>query len=247
MGEIQEVFDDIKSTIGDKGFLILMGCAVAFGLYNLLKGSEGSSGSEVVTVQSVASYPDSVTNADVIISTLQDSIEYSEYEIKEEIQGLGTELNEYLEQNFEATNDFINTGFESQEILMNQNFGEILGGIDGLEKDYSSLKSNVDTIKKQLNNKTVSTNTSTSKPKNNTSKTPNTSTQKTTSYYTYKTKKGLNTNTSIVDALKAIGVDSSMSNREKIASANGIKNYTGSYSQNVSLLSKLKQGKLIKV
>lgn len=51
---------------------------------------------------------------------------------------------------------------------------------------------------------------------------------------------------SIVDALKSIGVDSSYNNRENIAKKNGISNYSGSASQNTQLLNLLKQGKLKK-
>ncbi len=50
---------------------------------------------------------------------------------------------------------------------------------------------------------------------------------------------------SIVDALNSIGVDSAYSNRERIASANGITGYTGSADQNISMLDKLKAGILI--
>uniref|UniRef100_A0AAU8B5C7 NlpC/P60 domain-containing protein n=1 Tax=Dulem virus 39 TaxID=3145757 RepID=A0AAU8B5C7_9CAUD len=52
--------------------------------------------------------------------------------------------------------------------------------------------------------------------------------------------------TSIVDALKAIGEESSFSNRSKIANANGIKVYIGSASQNNKLLELIKTGKLIR-
>lgn len=51
---------------------------------------------------------------------------------------------------------------------------------------------------------------------------------------------------SLVDALKKIGVDSSFSNRTKIANANGISNYTGSMLQNNKLLNLLKKGQLKK-
>lgn len=51
---------------------------------------------------------------------------------------------------------------------------------------------------------------------------------------------------SIVDGLKSIGVDSSMSNRKRIAAANGISNYEGTASQNTKLLNLAKQGKLKK-
>lgn len=62
------------------------------------------------------------------------------------------------------------------------------------------------------------------------------------SYY----KKYTGTSVSLVDALKAIGVDASLNNRKKIAKANGISNYTGTASQNTKLLGLLKTGKLVK-
>lgn len=52
--------------------------------------------------------------------------------------------------------------------------------------------------------------------------------------------------TSIVNALKSIGVDSSPENRKKIAIKNKVYDYEGSSKQNNQLLSKLKAGKLIK-
>ena len=51
---------------------------------------------------------------------------------------------------------------------------------------------------------------------------------------------------SIVEALQSIEVDSSFDNRKKIALLNGISNYSGTESQNIELLSKLKKGLLIK-
>lgn len=52
--------------------------------------------------------------------------------------------------------------------------------------------------------------------------------------------------TSLVDALKSIGVDSSFSHRKKIANANGIKVYIGTAKQNSTLLKLLIEGKLKK-
>ncbi len=75
------------------------------------------------------------------------------------------------------------------------------------------------------------------------SKTKVESSSKTTAYYPkYTGKSG-----SIVTALKAVGVDSSYSNRAKIAKANGITNYKGTAAQNTTLLNLLKKGKLVKV
>ncbi len=52
-------------------------------------------------------------------------------------------------------------------------------------------------------------------------------------------------NTSIVDGLKSIGVDSSFSYRIKIANKNGISMYVGSPSQNMYLLELARNGKLL--
>ena len=49
-----------------------------------------------------------------------------------------------------------------------------------------------------------------------------------------------------MDGLKAVGADSSFSNRKAIAAANGISNYSGTAVQNTALLSLLKLGKLRK-
>lgn len=51
------------------------------------------------------------------------------------------------------------------------------------------------------------------------------------------------TNTSIVDYLNKQGMNSSFSNRKKLADQYGIKNYKGTASQNIELLNKLKAGK----
>lgn len=51
---------------------------------------------------------------------------------------------------------------------------------------------------------------------------------------------------SIVDALKAIRVDSSLESRRNIAAKNGISNYSGTPAQNTKLLNLLVAGKLIK-
>lgn len=54
----------------------------------------------------------------------------------------------------------------------------------------------------------------------------------------------LNVDTSIVDLLKSKGIDSSYSNRKKIASEYGISNYSGTYAQNVQLLNAYKNGSI---
>lgn len=242
MGEIEEVMDDLKGFLGDKGFMIFIAVAVLFGIYNLFKDSSTSTNTDALTpVTAVASYPDAVTNANVIIDTVQESIDYSEGVILDAIQGMGDEIN----VNFEATNDYINKGFENMEYT---------SGLGSSEDLYSSVDKDqiIETITNAQNSlNTQIKNIASSLNGNKSNQLPsaklNQAVNSAKSYYTYKTKSGLNTSTSIVDALKAIGVNSSMDNRAKIASANGIDNYTGSYQQNVELLEKLKSGKLKKV
>jgi LysM repeat protein len=50
----------------------------------------------------------------------------------------------------------------------------------------------------------------------------------------------------IVDALKAINVDSTFANRQRIANANEISNYSGTATQNNQLLSLLRAGRLVR-
>lgn len=51
--------------------------------------------------------------------------------------------------------------------------------------------------------------------------------------------------TSLVMALKSINAECTKEYREKIAEANGIRNYAGTYDQNSKMLGKLKRGELI--
>ena len=77
------------------------------------------------------------------------------------------------------------------------------------------------------------------------SSTSTTTTQSTTSNENYYAAYTGNSS-SLVDALKAVGVsDTSLTNRKKIAVANGINNYSGTAEQNGQLLTLLKAGKLI--
>ncbi|WP_288910820.1 N-acetylmuramoyl-L-alanine amidase, partial [uncultured Thomasclavelia sp.] len=71
----------------------------------------------------------------------------------------------------------------------------------------------------------------------------NSSTSSQTTSTTAKPSKNNYTGGSIVDYLNSIGVNSSFDNRKKLAQENGIKNYTGTASQNTALLNKLRGNK----
>jgi len=88
----------------------------------------------------------------------------------------------------------------------------------------------------------VSNNSQVKKPTGTSTTKTNTTKNQVTYYKACSSKYG-----SISEALKSIGVDGSYSYRKKIAAKNNIKNYTGTAKQNIEMLNKLKQGKLIKV
>ena len=107
------------------------------------------------------------------------------------------------------------------------------------DRDKWDAKKCAKAIVEGILNKSVSTSGSSSSSSSSSSNSSSSS----SIYY----KKYTGTSGSIVSALNAIGVDSSYSNREKIAKANGISNYSGTAEQNTKMLTLLKQGKLKKV
>ena len=269
MAEIVEVFDDIKKHIGDKGFYLLVGAAAIFGIYNLAKGSSGDSADMASTrvVTSVSSYPDAVTNANVIIDTIQNSIDYSQNQIQDSIQGTEDELKDVLDKNFEATNDYINKGFESQKEILDTNFDEINGSLSDIKDSQVDIKESISDMQSSMNsgfsslkgsissvgNKVDTVNKNVTAAKKKTPAKKKTTAKKTTKKadtYKYKTKAGYNTSTSIMDAMKVTtgnyDTKATSATIKKVAAANGIKNYSGTYNQNVTLLSKLKKGTLKK-
>ena len=115
------------------------------------------------------------------------------------------------------------------------------------DKEKWDAKKCAKAIVEGILNKSVSTSgsgsSSSSSSSNSSSSGSSSSSSSSSTYY----KKYTGTSGSIVSALNAIGADSSYSNREKIAKANGINNYSGTAEQNTKMLTLLKQGKLKKV
>lgn len=233
--EVKGFFSDVKDGIGDKGFLILIGAAVLFGLYNLVKSSNDEG---VYTANAYASYPDVDTNSEVVIDSINNTIEGAKDEILGSIDSSYSEIIVDMNEQFQATNDYIKEGIEKTDEMSSK-----LDNVNTAQQVTVSYGTVSDS------GSTAGVSSSGGKPTASTQKSSTTTKVKenTAATYTYKTKAGLNTNTSIVDALKATGVDSGMENRAEIAAANGIKNYTGTAAQNVKMLNMLKAGTLKKV
>ena len=268
MSEITAVFDDVKDAVGDKGFLILGAVVLGIFVINLVKKDDSdATGNTLVQASGYTAYPSVEQNANVIIDTLQNSIDYAQGSIMEQnkenfqdtqdtlndmysgmseqlgelgsnIQYMNDDMKDYLADNFSATNDYINSGLQSQMELINQNNSQLTETINTFienNKTYPTgkLPAQTQPIYSTQPIQTISDN-----------KIPTPRPSKDATFDIPVKRKGLNTNTSIVDALKSVNADSSFESRTKIESANGIKNYRGTYQQNVTMLSKMKAGKL---
>ena len=267
--EVKDLIEDVKDKVGDKGFTVIIVCLVAVGGYLVYRSF--NSGTSYYAPTSVTGYPTVGENADVVMDSVNNAIEGSYNDLSssmssrfEYIDGvldniqsdIGNSTEQIIQNSNQNTGSIIqNSNQNTGSIIQNsnQNTSDIIQNsnqntqqtVNMNKQEVEELKAFVEALKNEVNNS------------NNTPQTPVATTQKTTTTqkatstpkqntYTYTTKSGLNTNTSIVDALKATGADSSFASRQAIAEANGIKNYTGSYEQNVALLNKMKAGNLVK-
>lgn len=105
MSEIREVIGDIKKSTGNKGFSLILLILVGMFLFMLFKQSSGSgSNSTYIVPSGYTSYPDAVTNANVITDEINRNTDYNTSIILEE-----------LGDNFNTTNDYINKGLTNQK------------------------------------------------------------------------------------------------------------------------------------
>lgn len=260
MAEIKEVIDDVKDAVGDKGFLyIILGLGAVFMISFISqssKDSEESTGGAVMT--SYSSYPDTVTNANVIIDSLQNSIDYSEKQIRSDIKDLSDQTGD----SFEATNDYINKGFESSKELAEKIGTDLAGDIHDStnsiikndNKLSNEIKGTIATTAKKTDNLVNERsdqllhdfNHKTDRITDQIDRT-NTSIRDLNNESERRFKQIEYTGTSLTDALKSIGEKSDYAYRKQLAKENGIKNYVASPSQNMILLAHLKNGTLKRV
>ena len=232
---IKEVGNDIKKSLSGNGMYLLLGGGLLLIVY-LLSKSDSSSNLTVATGYSA--YPDAVTNANVIIGEVNDHTTNEISSLKNQLEDTTTLMQEgdnsileKIDTSTESITEKIDTGTE--QILKN-NAESTSSILDTVNQNTNNLSTQISGVENKVNNvvnNTTVNNTQTSK------------TAKTVKYYEpIKSYKG----NSFVDALKKRGVNASMTFRKKIASVNGIKNYTGTAKQNSKLLNLMKKGKLVK-
>ena len=262
MGTIEEVIEDVQEVVKDNKGLVICGIAVIVLIVLLTKNNSGNTDSEEYQLAtSYSSYPDAVTNANTIIDSLQGSIDASDLDMKE-----------FMSDNFSVAKDYISDGLDKVVETNNKLQDTTIQSTDTIRNDISTVNTKVDNVQNYLtttvtpkvdkvqktintvNNTVTNTAKSVKKVESNTNKIKKAvstakpkATAKTTPKSSSKTIKKTNyKGNSFVDGLKTVGVNSSYNNRKKLAQANGIKNYTGTASQNTALLNKLKKGTLKK-
>ena len=233
---ITEISGDIKRAVGGNGVYLLLGGGALLLIVYLL--SKSDSGSNLTVATGYSAYPDAVTNANVIIGEVNDHTTNEISSLKNQLEDTTTLMQEgdnsileKIDTSTESITEKIDTGTE--QILKN-NAESTSSILDTVNQNTNNLSTQISGVENKVNNvvnNTTVNNTSSSK------------TAKTVKYYEpIKSYKG----NSFVDALKKRGVNASMKFRKKIASVNGIKNYTGTAKQNSKLLNLMKKGKLVK-
>ena len=232
---IKEVGNDIKKSLGGNSMYLLLGGGALLLIVYLLSKSDSSSNLTVATGYSA--YPDAVTNANVIIGEVNDHTTNELSALKSQLEDTSSLLQEgdnsileKIDTSTESITEKIDTGTEQ---LIQNNAENTSSILDTVNQNTNNLSTQISGVENKVNNvvNTTVNNTQASK------------TAKTVKYYEpIKSYKG----NSFVDALKKRGVSASMAFRKKIASVNGIKNYTGTAKQNSKLLNLMKKGKLIK-
>lgn len=277
--EVKDFVGDVKDGVGKKGLIVIGVGAALFGLYHYLKASEPS-GEVYYTPTGVTGYPSLDKNADVVIDSVNKTIEgslmemigalgESESNVTGAIADARDDINDTTKEGFDAIGGYVQEGLDkmndlSQKVdsidttpvvqyvpqyipVKGDTITNITDSIVGAVVNGSTAENVTGTVNMPTTNTTTTTTTAAKKPAaKTTTATKTTTTTPKTETYTYTSKSGLNTGTSIVDALKAAGGSGSMAERQKIAAANGIKNYTGTAAQNNAMLQKLKEGNLVK-
>ena len=167
---IDEVTETIKDTVGSKKGLFVIG-GLGVGLVLLSLASKSNDGG-TVNVTSYSSYPDVDRNADVIISSLQNSIDFQTEQLNTSLDiqtgvlsdqlsdSTGTlllsdtmtqgvisngfrEQKDYMSNQFQVQHDLISDGFETQQFLLHNMHEDTMNGIDLLNSNMSNYSQDI--------------------------------------------------------------------------------------------------------
>lgn len=231
--EIREVTDKVEKAFKGNGLLIVGG---VFGVLFLISYMTQKNREQTETVKitgAYSSYPDTVTNADEITDTMQESTDYQTEQLIERIDQLEESLLSEYQGSYPVDEKEQETTDSTTEALAS-NVQSLYAKVNSLDTNSRTLNKNVLSLIDDVSSLGKVVNASDKGSIQNYNG----------DYYKATPYNGV----SIVDGLKAIGEykASSFSSRKRIAKANGINNYTGTAEQNTTLLNKLKSGTLKK-
>lgn len=296
--DIKSIGSSLKKGLGKNGYALLLAGGAVLALVIILRSNKDDKTEDYTVPTGVASYPDVGENADVVISSIGNSIDYAQDEI---IDSIGETIKDSKEDIIENDNNNTDTIIDTikntnpmytdisssdggvsyqtpKEVLSsktdispfeyNATALAVAGTLSGLPvvretlnrsgltqpsitgvaiEDFNRHQTPTDTLQPYKNSSLANGTMRAIKKKSNTNPKTVKKTATKSNVHTSKSTTIKKTNykgNSIVDGLKSAGVNSSYANRKKLAQANGIKNYTGTTSQNTKLLNSLKSGTL---
>lgn len=271
MADIKEIMEQAGTAAKKvaKSPFFLAACGVGIIALVWDSGNRSTGSTETVTFSEATGYegyPDVsgdvstlANNMSAAMQDMYDAMTESNALMQQQMQDSYLQMQEQTAEQFEQMNTVIDNKISNMEFVQREsiqayedyNYGlmesvsSLSAQLNQAQADAAAAKAEAEAAKQSAADalKKASTTTTTT-----TKKTSSSSAAKSTgsSTYTYKTKSGYNTSTSIVDAIKVATGDYSSPDLKAIAAANGIKNYTGTAAQNVQMLNSLKAGTLKK-
>lgn len=184
--EIKEITDKLSNSFGGYGIYILLGAVALVFISNL--GKNGNEGEQMVAPTGYTAYPDAVTNANVIMSevnnhttneiknlgdTLQDNISNTTENVLEKIDTstdtltskIDTSATQIMKEQSDTQNTLIDSIAKNQSSFnhINNTMNQIKGTTASTASNVNTIKKNVKTIKKDV--KKVKKNTNKRKKK----------------------------------------------------------------------------------
>ena len=140
------MLEKLQEIFGKKGVWIV--AAVAGGAFLLsLLTSKKEEGTTLVEATAYSSYPDAVTNANVIIDSVNEYTDFSTGQILDKIES----TNGYIENGLANLNTSINNGFAS----MGDAFDDLDADMESIKSDLSGIKNNTNTLLTRPSGSTV--------------------------------------------------------------------------------------------
>lgn len=130
------MLDKLEEIFGKKGVWIVAAIAGGAFLIALLSGKNNEGETTLVSPTAYSSYPDAVTNANVIIDSVNEYTDFSAGQILDKI---------------ESTNGYIENGLNDLKESMNSGFGSMNDAFDDLDADMESIKTDLSGIKTNTN------------------------------------------------------------------------------------------------